>query len=106
MTTYNWISLFGIPAIILAIFQFAYRKLIAKVKATNTEDEAIKKGLQAMLRDRLYQLYRYCKNNGKASHFDRENFNNMYVQYHALGANGVMDNVHDKFFKLPIDDEE
>ena len=34
---------------------------------------------------------------------ERQNFENMYVQYHALGGNGVMDDVRRKFFELPME---
>ena len=27
---------------------------------------------------------------------------NMYLQYHALGGNGVMDDIRQKFFALPL----
>lgn len=106
MTVYNWLTLFGVPTIILAILTFTYTRLSGKVKKTSKENEAIKLGIQALLRDRLYEVYSLAKKDGGSSHFERENFNNMYVQYHNLGANGVMDDIHDKFFKMPIKDEE
>jgi len=57
-----------------------------------------------MLRDRLYQLFHYCKKRGTASEYEREDFENMYTQYHNLGANGVMDDIRTKFLALPISD--
>lgn len=33
---------------------------------------------------------------------ERDDFENCWVQYHALGANGVMDDIHQKFLALPI----
>lgn len=105
MTFYQWLSLFGVPAVILALLTFVYKQLIGRIKKNAAESQAIKLGLQAMLRDRLYQLYRVCRNNGYATHFDRENFNSMYAQYHNLGANGVMEDVRAKFFDIPIHEE-
>lgn len=37
---------------------------------------------------------------------DRDDFENCWKQYHALGANGVMDDVHKKFLALPIGSED
>ncbi|MBP5461891.1 MAG: hypothetical protein J6Y20_07190 [Lachnospiraceae bacterium] len=102
MTTYNWLSLFGVPAIILAIFTATYKRLSTRQKKEASENAAIKAGIQALLRDRLYEIYRECKQRGGASRFDRENFNNIYTQYHSLGANGVMDDIRDKLFKMKV----
>ena len=30
-------------------------------------------------------------------------FENMYQQYHSLGKNGVMDDIHEKFKALPLE---
>ena len=106
MTVYNWLSLFGVPTIIFLLYTLFYNRLSKRIKKTNDESDAIKLGIQALLRDRLLESYRFCKRNGYASDSDRRNFNNMYLQYHALGANGVMDDVRDKFFALPIGDDD
>ena len=58
--------------------------------------------LQSILRDRLLQCFQYCRKQGFATSDDRQNFENMYVQYHSLGGNGVMDDVRQKFFALPL----
>lgn len=65
----------------------------------------IKIGLQASLRNDLYQLYNSCSRKGFADIQDREDFENIYQQYHQLGANGVMDNIRKKFLNLPIEKE-
>ena len=105
MTTFNWLSLFGVPAIILAIFGWLFKKVDTKTKTVSSENEAIKRGVQALLRDRLYAIYRECKKQGGASRFDRENFNNIYQQYHQLGANGVMDDIRKKLFAMEVVDD-
>ena len=102
MSTFNWIQLFGVPTIILGILTLVYKLLSKRIKVTSEENKAIKSGIQALLRDRLYELYRLCQNQGSASEYDRENFENMYTQYHTLGANGVMDSVRTKFLALPM----
>ena len=65
-----------------------------------------KEAIQAVLRDRLYQLSRYCTSQkGYTSWDDRQNSENMYQKYHTLGENGVMDVVRDKFYELPTEED-
>jgi hypothetical protein len=40
---------------------------------------------------------------GYAPIYARQNFENCWEQYHSLGANGVMDDIHKKFLKLPTE---
>lgn len=62
----------------------------------------IKRGIQAFLRDRLLAVYEQCAKKGGATPQERDNFENLYMQYHTLGANGVMDNTRQQFLNLPI----
>ena len=57
------------------------------------------------VRQRLLQTFRRCAHRGYAAPDERQNFENMYVQYHSLGGNGVMDDVRRKFFALPMEKE-
>lgn len=102
MTTYQILCLVGIPSILSAIIGF----LVAQTKNAGKEIKAVKAGLQAILRDRLEQAYNTSAEHGYASHRDRENWENMYQQYHNLGANGVMDDVRVKYLALPLQPSE
>ena len=82
----------GIPAILLGI-----------IITTWIQIRAVKKGVQALLRDRLIQGYKFYRQQGWADEDDRSNLENVYQQYHALGANGVMDNLRQRFIDLPPD---
>ena len=64
-------------------------------------DELIKKGVQALLRNDLYELYYRCVEKKYATINEKNNFENLYTQYHALGKNGVMDSLNEEFMKLP-----
>lgn len=99
MTTYQVLCLIGIPSIFSAIVAY----LIGKVTGGFKRMEALERGVQAILRDRLYQSYNHFVEKGYAPLYARENFENMYQQYHKLGKNGVMDDIRDKFFELPSD---
>lgn len=81
----------GIPALLLTL-----------IITTWVQTRAVKRGVQALLRDRLIQGYKFYAVQGWADVDDRSNLENVYVQYHALGANGVMDDLRDKFLKLPL----
>ena len=76
--------------------------LIKRVKRDRKHDEATERGLQALLRDRLIYQYEKYKDKGFAPIYARENFENLYTQYHNLGANGVMYDIHEEFRKLPV----
>lgn len=93
MSIYNWLSLFGIPGIIAGLFGF----IIAQVKQNN----AIKLGLQAILRDRLLQAYEYYGTRGCANYDEKSNVQNLYDQYEILGPNGIMEVKHQEFIHLP-----
>lgn len=98
MTVYNWLCLLGIPSAILAIIGY----LKAQMKKLITKQTAMELGLQAMLRAELVRIYNYWYPKGEAPLYVKENFENCFLQYEALGANGVMTGLHDNFMKLPI----
>lgn len=105
-------SLVGIPSIISGIFALIISRMLKKrdakqeqIVAQNEEMErqnkAIMLGVQAFLRDRLLQGYKHYIAKGWADYDDRENMENIYTQYHALGANGIMDDMRNQFRNLP-----
>lgn len=81
----------GIPALLLGLIITSFVQV-----------RAVKKGIQALLRDRLVQGYKYYRAQGYADENDRSNLENVYIQYHHLGENGVMDDLHKKFLELPV----
>ena len=78
---------------------------LAMVVTTCIQVRAIKKGVQALLRDRLINGYKHFREIGYADEDDRNNLENVYIQYHNLGANGVMDDLRSKFLALPVEKE-
>lgn len=70
------------------------------------DDECIREGVQALLRAQMIQDYNKWINRGCAPIYARENFENCWEKYHALGANGVMDDLHEKFMELPTKEKE
>lgn len=66
-----------------------------------TELTSLKEGSQALLRSKLYNIYDDCKAKGYATIDEKNNFENIYKNYHALGSNGVMDSIREEFLDLP-----
>lgn len=80
--------------------------IVKRMSKTEAKTEAVCLGVQALLRDRLIQTYNHYNEKGYAPIYAKENFENMWQQYHSLGANGVMDEVHERFKKLPPEKED
>lgn len=113
MSAFQWMSLAGIPGLIVLVGGILINKALKKrdkkqeeISEQNEKLEAQNKatmlGVQALLRDRLLQAFRHYIAQGFAEYSDRENVRNMYEQYEALGPNSVMDDLYDKFKNLPI----
>ena len=99
MNKYQIFSLLFGSGIVVTVIKVLYNK----IKLTEKKTESVQLGIQALLRDRLYQSYLHYTDKGYAPLYARENFENMYKQYHNLGANGVMDDLYEKFMALPLE---
>lgn len=101
MSLYQWLCVLGIPSLVLSSFGL----IVSQFRQL----KALKLGLQAILRDRLLQAYKYYNHVGYASYDDKSNIQNIYNQYEALGPNGIMERKHFHFLELPeeaTDDDE
>ncbi len=45
--------------------------------------------------------YNKALDKGYAAIYAKENFENVWKNYHTLGVNGVMDDIHEKYMSLP-----
>lgn len=99
MTLYQALCLIGVPTIILGILGYVY----AVIRKTIAEIKALKAGMQALLRAQMIDDYNKWGEKEYAPIYARENFENCWNQYHDLGANGVMDDIHVKFLELPTE---
>ena len=105
MTLYQILSLIFGSGFLIAVMRIFYTTIKQKIKCNEEQTEALKLGVQALLRDRLYAYYNKYSELEYAPIYARENFENIYKQYHNLGNNGVMDDIYRKFMKLPTDNE-
>lgn len=85
----------GVPSIFVII--------VGCYKFFKKRNSAVKSGLQALLRSQMINDYNNWNEKQYAPIYARENFENCWEQYHELGANGVMDDIHKKFMDLPTD---
>lgn len=97
-----WVEwIFGL---LIAALGVAWKYLSGKVAAEQKKNEAIEKGVQALLRAQMIDDYNHYSEKGFVPIYARENFENCYTQYKGLGGNGVMTDIRNKFFALPTDD--
>ena len=92
MTVFQILGILGIPTLVVGVLKVIFSQI-----------KAVKLGVQALLRSQMIHEYNKWEERGYAPIYARENFQNCWKQYHALGANGVMDDIRDKFMRLPIE---
>lgn len=96
-----WIQvLFGL---IVTGLVAGYKKLSSNITTKFKEQEAIKLGIQALLRDRIIQSYNHYQEKGYCPIYAMENVDELYIQYHALGGNGTVTELMDRLKDLPTD---
>lgn len=81
------------------------KAILTRLKRQENRQKAVELGVQALLRDRMLHNYNKYMEQGYAPIFAKENFENMYQQYHGLGGNGVMTQLHTAFMELPTEKE-
>lgn len=96
LTLYQVLCLLGVPSL-ATVIGFFYKKM----KKIDAENSAVKLGVQALLRSQMINDFNIWSEKEYAPIYARENFENCWKQYHNLGANGVMDDMREKFMDLP-----
>ena len=95
----SFLGLVGVPSLGAIIGWLA--KIIRTQKKAQ---DALKKGVQAILRSQMITNYnRWYVEKGYAPIWAKDNFENLWIQYEALGENGVMKKIHDEFMSLPTE---
>ncbi|WP_295219582.1 hypothetical protein [Ruminococcus sp.] len=82
------------------------KAILSQIKKQDGRQKALEYGVQALLRDRMLHSYNKYIDAGYAPIYAKENYENMYRQYHELGGNGVMTHLHEDFMALPTEKEE
>ena len=89
------LCMLGVPAFVFSMMKLMFMQIAG-----------IKKGVQALLRAQMIADYNKYKEMGYAPIYAKENFENCWKQYHALGVNGVMDGLHAEFLSFQTEKEE
>ena len=80
-----------------------YKKACETLKTATERNDALKLGVQALLRDRIIQCYNQYRERGYMPIYARENVDALYKQYHNLGGNGTIDHLIYAMCDLPTD---
>ena len=75
--------------------------LLAVVKLKKKENEALNVGVQALLRDRIIEIYYHYTEKGWMPLDVRNSLEACYKSYEALGENGVIDDLVEQLRELP-----
>ena len=97
MNLYQILCLIGIPSVVTAINAWIF----SRTKIVHNKYISLELGVQALLRSQMITDYNFWSEKGFAPIYAREDFENCWLRYHNLGANGVMDDLHNKFMALP-----
>lgn len=95
MTMYQILCLLGIEVFLQSLLLWLWKQI-----------SGTRKGVQALLRASMINDYNKWLEKGYAPIYAKENFENCWKQYHALGKNGVMDDLHNKFLELPTNQKD
>ena len=92
--------------LIIALVGAGYRGLRKDLKRKTMEEEALKKGMVAILRQSLYDSYNKWSEKGYCPINALEVCRKIYEQYHALGGNDIGTELYERLKDLPpcIDD--
>ena len=93
MTMYQILVLIGFEGIFSGAVIWVWKQV-----------SGVRKGVQALLRAQMIDEYNKWTEKGYAPIYARQNFENCWEQYHSLGKNGVMDDLHAKFLELPTEE--
>ena len=96
----------GLVGVLIAVFlKRPLERRVQENEAANQrveeQNKATMLGVQALLRDRLRQAFDYYLARGWIEAGERDNVDNMYTQYEALGPNNVMTDIYNQVRSLP-----
>ena len=91
----------ALNSVINVVFGGVITLLITMYRQKKKENDALKAGLQALLRDRIIQAYNhYVQDKGWIPIYAKESIDACYKSYEALGDNGVIDNLMEQINEL------
>ena len=80
---------------------WAVAHLWQRQKKQQTQQEAMKDGMLALMHDRIFSVYADCRAKGYATVEDIRNLEYLYRPYHKLGGNGTGTELYERIKKMP-----
>lgn len=117
MTTYQILSLLGIPsllaAVLLGVFNWGKARAIKKLREqeetrTNKDKEhnLLMDGVVAILHNMVYTQGKAHIARGKITFEDMKDYEYLYNAYHAMGGNGTGTEIYNRVKDLPTEQAE
>lgn len=78
------------------------RWLVRKFRENDRRQDAMEKGIQALLRDRIVQAYYHYSEIGYITLHGLEAMDKMYTEYHHLGGNGTVTKLWQDIHELEV----
>jgi len=100
----NWVG--WLFAALFAIVGIVYKSIKKMIKSDRAENEAVREGMQALLRDRIIESYNKYSEKGYCPIYAKENVKHMYAPYHALGGNDVATELVEKLLEMPTNPKD
>lgn len=82
-----------------------FRSLFSKIADYNARQDAVEKGVQALLRNSIVQSYNHYVERGSISLHGLESVERMYTEYHNLGGNGTVTKLVEDLREFPVMDK-
>ncbi len=97
----NFIINYGLEllfGLLSGFIMYLYKKLLEYRKIMN----ATRKGVQALLKSKIIEKYTEYRNSGCVSIHDQEIINELYMEYKALGGNGIIERLVDDIAEMEV----
>lgn len=91
----------ALTAIVGGVVSYFWRKFTEKVEKQQKETDALKKGLQSLLRYKIIDIYNQYDKQGWIPVYALQGLQAIYLAYEDLGENGVIDALMDHLKQLP-----
>ena len=86
----NWGWIISFLGVVAPLFVYLWKRM-----------KALERGVQVFLLSQIISYWSHYSEKGFAPIYSKENFENCWKQYEALGKNGVMSGIHKEFMELP-----
>jgi hypothetical protein len=91
----------AITGLVGGAISFCWKKFTERIEKQQRETDALKKGLQSLLRYKIIDIYNQYDKQGWIPVYALQGLQAIYLAYEDLGENGVIDALMEHLKKLP-----